>query len=212
MKKRLMACLLTAAMLTSLFPLSALAADAEGLCPHHTAHTEDCGYAEEAEGQPCGYFCPICPVQDMIDALPEDITADNRAEVAVQLEAIGEAWAELSGEDALRFDAARLEAAWDALAALDGQAGNGLPTALAEGGGTDYLDENREVQLCEAYTTVTVDDTAWLDGWYVTKNLPELTILIAVYGDVHLILADNCSLTTKSGIILGEGSSLTIYA
>ena len=70
MKKRLLACLLTAAMLSSLFPLPALAAEDGGLCPHHTEHTEDCGYAEEAKGQPCGYVCPICPVQDMIDALP----------------------------------------------------------------------------------------------------------------------------------------------
>lgn len=57
MKKRLLACLLTAAMLVSLFPLPALAAEeySGGLCPHHTEHTGDCGYVEAVEGQPCGH-------------------------------------------------------------------------------------------------------------------------------------------------------------
>lgn len=206
MKKRLLACLLTAAMLVSLFPLPALAAEAEpytgGLCPHHTEHSyevcgyieavegqlcghvhngacgyveavpevpcdmdcaetdgdgqivhnqgcaytpavegascqhkhdSECGYVEAVEGRPCGYVCPICTVQAMIDALPapEDITPGNRVEVEAQLAAIGEAWAELSDEEALQLDTARLEAAWDALAALDGQTGNDLPAPLA---------------------------------------------------------------------------------
>ena len=189
MKKRLLACLLTAAMLVSLFPLPVLAAEAEpytgGLCPHHQEHTEDCGYIKAVEGQPCGhvhdgdrgfveaaeeipcdmdcaetdedsqiihgeecgyvpevegvpcqhehdggcgyvpadpgqpcgYVCRICPVQALIDALPdgEDITPDNRAEAEAQLEAIDTAWAELSDEEALRLDTVRLETARDAL-------------------------------------------------------------------------------------------------
>ena len=57
MKKRLLACLLTAAMLVSLFPLPALAAeagsDSEGLWPHHTEHSyEVCGCIEAVEGTP----------------------------------------------------------------------------------------------------------------------------------------------------------------
>ena len=62
MKKRLLACLLTAAMLVSLFPLPALAAEAEpytgGLCPHHQEHSyEVCGYVEAAEEVPCDMDC-----------------------------------------------------------------------------------------------------------------------------------------------------------
>ncbi len=152
MKKRLLACLLTAAMLTSLLPLPALAAEAdtEGLCPHHTEHTEDCGYAEEAEGQPCDYVCPICPVQDMIDALPEDITAGSRDEAEARLAAIGEAWAELTDEEAAQLDTTRLDAARDALAELDGQAGNNLPAPL---------EDHPAVQ----YPSLTPDDTYWFD-------------------------------------------------
>jgi len=73
-------------------------------------------------------------MQAMIDALPdaEGITPDNRAEAAAQLAAIGEAWAELSDEEALQLNTARLEAARDALAALNGQAENELPAPLAD--------------------------------------------------------------------------------
>ena len=198
MKKRLPAFLLTAAMLSSLFPLPALAAevDTEGLCPHHMEHSyelcgftesaegcpcshvhdgdcgfveavpevpcdmdraetdedsrivhaegcayapevagascrhehdPDCGYSPDTEGTPCGYVCPICPVQDMIDALPEDITAGSRDEAEARLAAIGEAWAE-----------------------LDGQAGNDLPAPL-------------EDHPAEQHPSLTPGDTYWFD-------------------------------------------------
>ena len=150
MKKRLLACLLTAAMLVSLFPLPALAAeagsDSEGLCPHHTEHSyEVCGCIEAVEGTPCGYVCEICgvenstpsnaetvtveSVQAMIDVLPapEDITPDNRAEVEAQLEAIDTARAGLTDEDSGQLDTARYQAAVSALAELDEQIGNDLP-------------------------------------------------------------------------------------
>ena len=108
------------------------APEAEGSpCQHE--HDELCGYAEAVEGQLCGYVCRICPVQGMIDALPdaEDITADNRAEVEAQLDAIGKVWMELSDEEALQLDTVRLEAAQEALAAQDGQAAVDVPAPLA---------------------------------------------------------------------------------
>ncbi len=98
-------------------------------------------------------------VQTMIDALPapEDIIADNRDEVEAQLAAIGVVWAELSNEEALQIDTARLEAARDALAVLDGQTGNELPAPLAGETGdftvtggmlnTDYSYENSTLTI-----------------------------------------------------------------
>jgi hypothetical protein len=182
MKKRLLACLLTAAMLVSLFPLSALAAEVEpytgGLCHHHQEHSyEDCGYIEAVEGRPCGYVCHICPVQAMIDALPapKDITAENRAGVEAQLEAIGEAWAELSEEDALRLDTARLEAARDALAALAGLAGNELPAPLAVTvDNVEYWDENGNKKAQNGVNVVD-STTTWAEGWYVVNSNVEIS-------------------------------------
>ena len=153
MKKRLLACLLTAAMLVSLFPLPALAAEADGddggLCPHHQEHSyEVCGYIEAVEGQLCGYVCPICPVQAMIDALPasEDITSDNRTKVEAQLADIDEACAGLTDEEQGALDTTRYETIVDALLALDGQTGANVPTPAAEQfptltpGGTYWFD------------------------------------------------------------------------
>lgn len=134
MKKRLLACLLTAAMLVSLFPLPALATEAEaytgGLCPHHQKHSyEVCGYVEAVEGQPCGFVCRICPVQALIDALPapEDITANNRAEAEAQLAAIDTARIELTDEENGQLDVSRYQAVTSALTALDEQAGADVP-------------------------------------------------------------------------------------
>ena len=49
------------------------------------------------------------------------------------------------------------------------------------------------------------------NGWYIvksTRNVGRFT----VSGDVHLILADGCELTARTGIEVNSSSSLTIYA
>ena len=70
-------------------------------------------------------------------------------------------------------------------------------------------------------TEVTASDTAWggsnsTEYWYVVNN--NVTIgsettpqRVTVTGDVHLILADGCTLTVNGGIQVGENNSLTIY-
>ncbi len=158
--------------------------------------------------------------QAMIDAFPapEDITADNRDEVEAQLAAIGEAWAELSDEEALRLDAARLEAARDTLAALDGQAGNELPAPLAGTvDGVEYWDENGSSYTQDGVTVVDSTTTTWTAGWYVVNsgdpnNPIKIDSRVTVTGSVYLILADDCALTVKGGIqVQDDGNSLTIY-
>ncbi len=55
--------------------------------------------------------CRICPVQALIDALPDrdSITEDNRAVAEAQLAAIDEATAELTDEEAAQLDTSRYE-------------------------------------------------------------------------------------------------------
>ena len=153
-------------------------------------------------------------VQAMIDALPapEDITPENRDEVEAQLAAIGEVWAELSDEDALQIDTARLEAVRDALAALDGQAGNELPAPLAGMvDGVEYWDENGSSHIQDGVNVVDSSTTTLSGGWYVVNSSVEILDRITVSGDVHLILVDGKTLTANSGINVGENQSLTIY-
>lgn len=61
-KQRILSLLLCGAMLFSICPQPALAAEngqagnaASGLCEHHPQHTADCGYTEEVAETPCGH-------------------------------------------------------------------------------------------------------------------------------------------------------------
>lgn len=142
MKKRILSILLICCMVLTMLPATALAEEsgqtgggvtASGLCEHHPAHDDECGYTEGTAGTPCGYVCEICGaegnaaeamtverVQAMIDALPdaEEITEDNAEEVTAQLEAIDEAKAELTDEEIDELDITRYMAAAAALGSL----------------------------------------------------------------------------------------------
>lgn len=47
-----------------------------GLCPHHTEHTEKCGYS--ADGEPCGYVCTICGAENSEQEDAEPIVQDSQ--------------------------------------------------------------------------------------------------------------------------------------
>ncbi len=98
-------------------------------CTHE--HDGSCGYAEAA---PCGYVCKICPVQELIDALPdaEEITAENAADVEERLAGIDKAKEELTDEELDALDTIRYEAIVSALLALKNMAGADVPELLAE--------------------------------------------------------------------------------
>ena len=56
MKRRVLSLIITLALCLNLFPVWALAAEAETgdeLCPHHAAHTDTCGYASPVQEQAC---------------------------------------------------------------------------------------------------------------------------------------------------------------
>ena len=117
MRKRAWSILLTLAMCLSLLPQAALAEDLDAGQPVQAS-------IEEGEPQPTGDEgngggdAAVLSVQAMIDALPEEITADA-ADIADALAAIEGEMAALSEEQLAALDVSRYEAA---LAALEGQA------------------------------------------------------------------------------------------
>lgn len=133
--KRSLSLLLCLAMLVTMVPVTARAEtkqQSDGLCPHHTEHTEDCGYVapdEEKEGSPCTYECKLCPVQELIDVLPdaEDITEENCEEVKSKLEAIDEAKNGLTDEEREQIDFTKYDAAISKMLELQGQPGADIP-------------------------------------------------------------------------------------
>ena len=91
-----------------------------GICKHHQEHDADCGYiskSEDGEGSPCTYKCHICPVEDLIAALPDKITEDNEEELRAQLEEILALYGELTEGEQGQLDLSRVT---ELQAALDG--------------------------------------------------------------------------------------------
>ena len=74
----------------------------------------------------------------------------------------------------------------------------------------DYLDAEGNLQTCAAATVLAADAAVWEGGWYVAQGKVTIPNAVTLSGDVHLILADECSLTAGSGIA-GSGT-LTVYA
>ena len=193
-------------------------------CLHE--HDGECGYIPGDPGQPCGYVCRICPVQEMIDALPapEDITPDNRAGVEAQLEAIGAAWELLEDEEILQLDTTRCEAAQNALAALDGQTGNDLPMPLGNAGdftvsgdaGYNYDADTKTLRITTSGTytitgtTTTQDKIVIADT--ITANITLDNVNIDVNGTADACafeVAGNaiCNLTLTGDNVLKSGEN-----
>lgn len=181
MKKRFLSAALVLALCLSLLPPVAFAAEPEdpGLCPHHTEHTAECGYAEPAgddpEGAPCTYECPICPVQDLIDALPQHVTGDNRDAVTEQLQEILSLYAALDEAEQEQLDlapAVRLQEE------LDG-ANAAMPLAeeYTISSGNITINSSNKSQYDGATVTGTTTNThITIDGTEVSLTIKDLSI------------------------------------
>ena len=196
-------------------------------CKHE--HDEACGYVPATEGRPCGYICGECDVEDepetatpsnaaqlsagdvqkLIDALPATdklttMTKDEQNAVYADLQAAYEAYEALTeDEQALLTGTEVFESLFHFF--------NGMVNLLAENG-VSYLDENGSKQTADNVTVVESGTTAWNGGWYVVNGVVTIGSRVTVSGEVHLILADNASLTVNDGINVAEGNSFSVYA
>ena len=114
-----------------------------GICKHHQEHDADCGYipkSEDGEGSPCTYECRICPIEDLIAALPEQVTEDNADDVRAQLEEILALYGELNEDEQEQIDLSRIYALQGALDAAN------APTA-ADGLADQQADDEASVEI-----------------------------------------------------------------
>ncbi len=100
--------------------------------------------------------------------------------------------------------------------AEDNSPANG-EVSLADAASVKYLDENGQEQTCDSATVVTENVTSWGasgsdEHWYVVNSTLTIDGRIEVSGNVHLILADGCTLNARQGINVSDSNSLTIYA
>lgn len=90
-----------------------------------------------------------------------------------------------------------------------------LVTASASAS-VSYKDANGTTRTCDSATVVTAGDATWGDdgnnSWYVVNGDVTINTRVTVTGNVHLILADGCTLNASQGIHVTGDNSLTIYA
>ena len=80
-----------------------------------------------------------------------------------------------------------------------------------------YENGNWQTKTQNGCTEITNGNTSWgtigTESWYVAQGNITIGSRVTVSGDVHLILADGCTLNANSGgINVNSGSSLTIYS
>ena len=182
-----------------------------GFCKHHREHDDTCGYlpeSEDSEGSLCTYECHICPVEELIAALPDKVTEDVRA----QLDKILALFAELTEDEQEQIDLSRC---YELQEALDGSNAPAPVTESVEyqeaswdGSQVTYESKTESCTLVENST----EAIEWTAGWYAVSGSVTISEPVTVSGEVRLILTDGCTLNAEKGIVVTTGNSLTIYA
>lgn len=128
--KKYLSTLLCLCMALQYVPTAVFAVGTDDLCAHHTEHNTGCGYAE---GQTdCTYHCHICHVQEMVDALSDEVTAQDLEAVMTQLTAIDAAKLELSDAEMAQVYFTKYSATISAINVLQGQPGAEVPMLAME--------------------------------------------------------------------------------
>lgn len=144
-------------------------------CPHTEGgqHDETCGYVAPIPGADCEYACRICAVQELVDALPGEVTAENADAVAAQLSTIDIAKADLSSEELEQVDFTRYTAMSEALDSF--QAATPIPEDE-----TSIVSVN--ITWGEMNFTYT-DENGWTDngtGWVAVENTGDTPATVTV--------------------------------
>ncbi len=194
---------------------------AERLDCHHE-HDDTCGYipeSEDGEGSPCTYECRICPVEELIAALPDaaDIRSDNADGVQAQLEEILALYRELAEDEQGEIDLSRCYALQEVLDGANdsdpaaGEVSVDYREAAWDGGSSKVAFATKTAENC----TVVADSAGavtWTAGWYAVNGSVTISEPVTVSGAVNLILTDGCVLNAEKGIVVTTGNSLAIYA
>ena len=226
LQKRVLSLFLTFVLSFSMMPMSAFAegtgavAEQEAQSSGDTAYVsntgEDVSGGDAANEDASNKDTAVEAAQALIDALPEEVTAENADELQAQLMAIDEALAELSGEQAAGLDMTRYEkicAALNAPALVAEQDGEHdhdemkpwtATTSLPNTAGSYYLTQN--VTLKKEWE-VPADITLCLNGKSITLNAEGDVINMSANGTIFTLY--DCH---KSGTIThGKDSNDTTY-
>ena len=211
MKKRVLSLFLTFVLSFSMMPMSAFAEGTGAVAEQETQSSGDTAYVsttgedvsggDAANEDASNKDTAVEAAQALIDALPEEVTAENADELQAQLMAIDEALAELSGEQAAGLDMTRYEKICAALNApalvaeqdsghTEADHANMIPweetDSLPNTAGSYYL--TKDVTLKKEWE-VPADITLCLNGKSITLDAAGAVIYKQIY-DLTLTLYD----------------------
>ena len=210
MKKRVLSLFLTFVLSFSMMPMSAFAegtgavAEQEAQSSGDTAYVsttgEDVSGGDAANEDASNKDTAVEAAQALIDALPEEVTAENADELQAQLMAIDEALAELSGEQAAGLDMTRYEKICAVLNApalvaeqdsghTEADHDNMIPweetDSLPNTAGSYYL--TKDVTLTAEWELPAGDTTLCLNGHSITLNAAGAVIDMQFYGTIFTL-------------------------
>ena len=207
MKKRVLSLFLTFVLSFSMMPMSAFAEGTGAVAEQETQSSGDTAYVsttgedvsggDAANEDASNKDTAVEAAQALIDALPEEVTAENADELQAQLMAIDEALAELSEEQAAELDMTRYEKICAALnapalvAEQDGEHDHDKmkpwteTTSLPNTAGSYYLTDN--VELAAEWELPAGDTTLCLNGHSITLNAAGAVIDMQVYGTIFTL-------------------------
>lgn len=207
MKKRVLSLFLTFVLSFSMMPMSAFAegtgavAEQEAQSSGDTAYVsttgEDVSGGDAANEDASNKDTAVEAAQALIDALPEEVTAENADELQAQLMAIDEALAELSEEQAAGLDMTHYEKICAALNA---------PALVAEQDG-----EHDHDKMKPWTETTSLPNTA--GSYYLTDNVTLTAEWEPKSGTVLCLNGKSITLNAEGDVInmLANGTIFTLY-
>ncbi len=180
------------------------------LCIHHSGHTQDCGYSpeEDGAGSACAYECRICPIEELIAALPEQVTEDNRADAEARLQEILGLYTALTDEEAEQVDISRcMELQWQMDEASVPMEAVEMKNDITINSGNLSSYNNKEI----TGTLKNEECALTIDGVTVNLTISNLTLWGGTRGTVVLQNNATLNLTLKgSNTLMGYESSTAI--
>ena len=164
-------------------------------CTH--SHDADCGYVEGSEESPCRYECGVCPVEELIQALPDPIQSGDAAAV----EEAQTAYTALTEEECAQIDPVLTEKLFQAVDTL---------LLLAEedpDAAQPSLQPTQQIQLQEDEIPLTVEGGELESGTYVLTGDLTLTNNITISDEIGTEVIINLNGHTLTGN--GNGSVIT---
>ena len=209
MKKRVLSLFLIFVLSFSMMPMSAFAEGTGAVAEQETQSSGDTAYVsttgedvsggDAANEDASNKDTAVEAAQALIDALPEEVTAENADELQAQLMAIDEALAELSEEQAAELDMTRYEKICAALNA---------PALVAEQD-SGHTEDHNGMTPWEKDTELPAD----AGSYYLTKNVTLTAEWEPKSGTVLCLNGKSITLNAKGDVInmSASGTIFTLY-